>query len=611
LQSGAVNEDTIEAIDKNKRADLIDGLPIDAATKTAIKDRITAFNSAVSRIQQVAPQIDKLNSINNLNSSTERSFGLSATTERLQAMLSGPLNAYRDTVLGLNAQKGYSLNNEISNIRTSQGLEQIRVLQSLPFKLTGQQLETFNQAVEGSTARQIAQAQALDAVNTAVSNFTTRVALAEKSSAILSSAYKNLAADALKGGTSLKDVIQTFTESVSSDFIDLFLEYAMKPMEDQLRGTFNKLFRVEDAQKEAARQLSGSATALTTSATTSSDALKSAATTSADALKSAAAALQSGSTTPLPEAVPGVTPPPQSASTIDPSVSHSRRLYDIYGRPLQAPQQPATTSTRGQSEFEFMSDLAARGPEWRAEVENALEQSFAGIGESLTQLGKVADTTGKQTGDAAKSGEQGFGKFLGAMTGVATGALAITGAIQAMQDSEGGTYGTLMGIAGVLGGLGSIFGGISSLGKRAAGGPVSARRPYIVGEIGPELFVPEGNGTIIPNDKIAFTGRSGAGSSTEGGSISNAFSTLYGAAIPFTKSTERAMAERSERETVSAINNPKPLDIRFESQVINGVEYVTAEQHQRGMAQAAERGRALTLEALQNSVTSRRKVGIN
>jgi hypothetical protein len=146
---------------------------------------------------------------------------------------------------------------------------------------------------------------------------------------------------------------------------------------------------------------------------------------------------------------------------------------------------------------------------------------------------------------------------------------------------------------------------------RAAGGPVSARRPYIVGEIGPELFVPEGNGTIIPNDKIAFTGRSGAGSSTEGGSISNAFSTLYGASIPFTKSTERVMAERSERETVSAINNPKPLDVRFESQVINGVEYVTAEQHQRGMAQAAERGRALTLEALQNSVTSRRKVGIN
>ena len=92
--------------------------------------------------------------------------------------------------------------------------------------------------------------------------------------------------------------------------------------------------------------------------------------------------------------------------------------------------------------------------------------------------------------------------------------------------------------------------------------------------------------------------------------VSNSFSTLNTANIPFTKSTDRMMQERSERETVAAINNPKPLDVRFESQVINGVEYVTAEQHQRGMAQAAERGRALTLSALQNSVKTRKKVGM-
>ena len=391
LQSGAVKESAISTIADNKSATFIDQLPIDTATKTTIKDMITAFNSAVARISRVAPQIDRVNQLNALGSSTERSFGRSATEERLQSMLSGLLNAYRDVALGVNAQGGYSLSKELSKITINQAVEQIRVLQSLPFKLTGQQLEAFNQAVEGSTARQIAQAQALDAVNTAISNFTTRVALAEKSSAILSSAYKNLAADALKGGTSLKDAIQTFTESVSSDFIDLFLEYAMKPMEDQLRGTFNKLFGVEDAQKEAARQLSGSATALTTSATTSSDALKSAATASANALISAAAALQSGSTTPRPEPVPGVTPPPQSPSPIAPSVPQSQ------------------TSIRGQSEYEFMSDLVARGPEWQAAVEKELEQSFAGIAESLTHLGTVAEQTGEQTAAAAEDGKKGFG----------------------------------------------------------------------------------------------------------------------------------------------------------------------------------------------------------
>jgi hypothetical protein len=50
--------------------------------------------------------------------------------------------------------------------------------------------------------------------------------------------------------------------------------------------------------------------------------------------------------------------------------------------------------------------------------------------------------------------------------------------------------------------------------------------------------------------------------------------------------------------------------VRYESSVINNVEYVTAEQHRKGMAQAAERGRALTLQALQNSPKTRTKVGI-
>lgn len=44
------------------------------------------------------------------------------------------------------------------------------------------------------------------------------------------------------------------------------------------------------------------------------------------------------------------------------------------------------------------------------------------------------------------------------------------------------------------------------LAPKAAGGPVSANTPYIVGEKGPELFVPSGSGTIIPNNKMQTTG---------------------------------------------------------------------------------------------------------
>jgi phage-related minor tail protein len=38
--------------------------------------------------------------------------------------------------------------------------------------------------------------------------------------------------------------------------------------------------------------------------------------------------------------------------------------------------------------------------------------------------------------------------------------------------------------------------------KRARGGPVSAGSPYLVGERGPELMIPNRSGTIIPNDKL-------------------------------------------------------------------------------------------------------------
>lgn len=43
---------------------------------------------------------------------------------------------------------------------------------------------------------------------------------------------------------------------------------------------------------------------------------------------------------------------------------------------------------------------------------------------------------------------------------------------------------------------------LGDLAFRAAGGPVSSGSPYIVGEQGPELFVPRYSGSIIPNDSL-------------------------------------------------------------------------------------------------------------
>lgn len=56
------------------------------------------------------------------------------------------------------------------------------------------------------------------------------------------------------------------------------------------------------------------------------------------------------------------------------------------------------------------------------------------------------------------------------------------------------------------GGGGSWLPGMPDIFK-ASGGPVSARTPYLIGERGPELFVPSSAGKIIPNAELAGTGQ--------------------------------------------------------------------------------------------------------
>jgi hypothetical protein len=61
------------------------------------------------------------------------------------------------------------------------------------------------------------------------------------------------------------------------------------------------------------------------------------------------------------------------------------------------------------------------------------------------------------------------------------------------------------------------------LSPKAKGGPVSAMSTYLVGEKGPELFTPKGNGTIIPNTALQSYTTSGSSSSGSSGANGNNF----------------------------------------------------------------------------------------
>jgi len=171
-------------------------------------------------------------------------------------------------------------------------------------------------------------------------------------------------------------------------------------------------------------------------------------------------------------------------------------------------------------------------------------------------------------------------------------------------------------VSGASLGLGSIgtpgstaaFSGFG-VGFRANGGSVMGNMPYIVGERGPELFVPAGSGSVISNSatRAALAQQSAARGVSDTRTALAQQTAARGAG-----DTRTALAQQIAARGANAVSTTQqqPIDVRFESQVINGVEYVTAEQHQRGMTQAAERGRALALSALQNSVKTRKRVGM-
>jgi hypothetical protein len=78
--------------------------------------------------------------------------------------------------------------------------------------------------------------------------------------------------------------------------------------------------------------------------------------------------------------------------------------------------------------------------------------------------------------------------------------------LKALGGSGGGIFDLLFGIgtaalSGAAGGIasGSVVGGPGFGTPRAEGGPVEAGRVYMVGERGPEPFIPRQSGTILPN----------------------------------------------------------------------------------------------------------------
>ena len=217
-------------------------------------------------------------------------------------------------------------------------------------------------------------------------------------------------------------------------------------------------------------------------------------------------------------------------------------------------------------------------------VTNTLNQINA-TKQLLTEKEKIANLV-QNIGSSIESG------IVGAIDGAITGAKSLQESLADILKDIGKML-ISFGIKSLLGGIDiggtKVFGG-----GRAAGGPVSSNSTYMVGEKGPELFVPRTAGTIVPADATAAAmaryQRQGSGSGA-GGSGSDAMAA--GEATPV-------------------------LSMSFETTRFMDRDWVDKDQLQAAMAATERRaatagakaGAAQVTSRLQQSPNYRRQVGL-
>jgi phage-related minor tail protein len=123
-----------------------------------------------------------------------------------------------------------------------------------------------------------------------------------------------------------------------------------------------------------------------------------------------------------------------------------------------------------------------------AEMRGQLDGPLA---EGVERAGRVIENALVRTVRTGKLGFEDLKKVaLSALAEIA--AAAVRSGIEAVLSGGGGKGG------GAGAGLGQVLGALLGLPGRAGGGPVAPGRGYVVGERGPELFVPTASGRVEP-----------------------------------------------------------------------------------------------------------------
>ena len=231
---------------------------------------------------------------------------------------------------------------------------------------------------------------------------------------------------------------------------------------------------------------------------------------------------------------------------------------------------------------------------------DAANKKLDDFDEKLKQLGRDVGTTLAAAMETA---------LVDTITAAITGADDLNEKLQNLASNLLTTLGQLAFQAGIgmIGDAnkGNILGKL--FGTRAGGGPVNSETPYIVGEQGPELFVPGRSGTIVSND-VAFG--DAADAMTGASQAFAASSEALGMATATRSANTAAAAEASAMQTAETYFAGGKSTVSFDTYRVGEMDVVTREDAIKIGMQSAKQAEANVYKGLRNMPAIRSRSGV-
>jgi hypothetical protein len=194
-----------------------------------------------------------------------------------------------------------------------------------------------------------------------------------------------------------------------------------------------------------------------------------------------------------------------------PLTAYQERIYalaEAYGKLAPAQQAAFAAVQQGALDQADMDQISRDAKALQSTLDNGLLPAIAEMASKPTE----AMTSILTRGEEMKTSFEAVGNSVSdAFQGMLTGATSFKDGMKGIINSVISELWRLYVVQQIVG---FVTKAISGIGlplpqARAIGGSVNSNQPYMVGEKGPELFVPRGNGTIIPNHNMK--GGAGAG----------------------------------------------------------------------------------------------------